>query len=244
MKRLSAICASVLVMAGATATQAATVVVDVVGKSNPYLAGKPDGYACCSDMAPNASPLLALTNFDTSEVITFSAIGGFSLGGGTPAASADGSGGNANLANYPATGIAGADGVRYNALVGVFLDASGPVAGSPPARFASGQQDAATISPLLNQIFWIGDGLTGTGTGDVQQFFAPTGATRLYLGSTDGYGWFNNTGVSEVTINYTALSTGAIPEPATWAMMIVGFGGAGAVIRRRRSQSAALALNT
>lgn len=32
---------------------------------------------------------------------------------------------------------------------------------------------------------------------------------------------------------------GAVPEPATWAMMLVGFGGLGAVIRRRRSVLAA-----
>lgn len=29
--------------------------------------------------------------------------------------------------------------------------------------------------------------------------------------------------------------TGAIPEPATWAMMIIGFAGAGAALRRRRA---------
>ena len=35
------------------------------------------------------------------------------------------------------------------------------------------------------------------------------------------------------------LSTGgAVPEPATWAMMLVGFGGLGAVLRRRRNQIA------
>jgi hypothetical protein len=28
---------------------------------------------------------------------------------------------------------------------------------------------------------------------------------------------------------------GGIPEPATWAMMILGFGGIGAMMRRRRS---------
>ena len=28
---------------------------------------------------------------------------------------------------------------------------------------------------------------------------------------------------------------GAIPEPATWAMMIIGFGAAGTVLRRRRT---------
>ena len=33
----------------------------------------------------------------------------------------------------------------------------------------------------------------------------------------------------------------AVPEPATWAMMIIGFGGAGAVIRRRRVAFAAAA---
>jgi hypothetical protein len=36
-----------------------------------------------------------------------------------------------------------------------------------------------------------------------------------------------------------ATLTGGVPEPATWAMMIIGFGGVGAVIRRRRGQTAA-----
>lgn len=35
---------------------------------------------------------------------------------------------------------------------------------------------------------------------------------------------------------YTLFSpSGAVPEPATWAMMIVGFGGVGAMVRRRRA---------
>ena len=33
-------------------------------------------------------------------------------------------------------------------------------------------------------------------------------------------------------------STGAVPEPAAWAMMLVGFGGLGMVLRRRRDQVA------
>lgn len=36
-----------------------------------------------------------------------------------------------------------------------------------------------------------------------------------------------------------AVLTGGVPEPATWAMMIIGFGGVGAVLRRRRGQMAA-----
>ncbi|WP_296598167.1 PEPxxWA-CTERM sorting domain-containing protein [Phenylobacterium sp.] len=36
----------------------------------------------------------------------------------------------------------------------------------------------------------------------------------------------------------TCTSCSAVPEPATWTMMILGFGGAGAVIRRRRFAAA------
>lgn len=37
----------------------------------------------------------------------------------------------------------------------------------------------------------------------------------------------------------TVPAPGAVPEPATWAMMISGFGGAGMMLRRRRSSVAA-----
>ena len=40
--------------------------------------------------------------------------------------------------------------------------------------------------------------------------------------------------------NFAGNLASAVPEPATWAMMIMGFGSAGAIIRRRRA-SAALA---
>jgi len=42
-------------------------------------------------------------------------------------------------------------------------------------------------------------------------------------------------------INYTATFTqSALPEPTTWAMMIVGFGAVGASMRKRRSGAARL----
>lgn len=41
-----------------------------------------------------------------------------------------------------------------------------------------------------------------------------------------------------LSIDGQALSFSATPEPATWAMMILGFGGTGAVLRRRRREMA------
>ena len=37
--------------------------------------------------------------------------------------------------------------------------------------------------------------------------------------------------------NFDAI-TGVVPEPGTWALMILGFGGAGAMLRRRRTTAA------
>ena len=43
-------------------------------------------------------------------------------------------------------------------------------------------------------------------------------------------------GVDNLSITDNApLTSGAVPEPATWAMMIIGFGAAGSIIRRRRA---------
>jgi hypothetical protein len=47
--------------------------------------------------------------------------------------------------------------------------------------------------------------------------------------------WLYNVGTTSVP-----MATGAIPEPATWAMMILGFGGVGSLLRRRREAVAAL----
>ena len=41
--------------------------------------------------------------------------------------------------------------------------------------------------------------------------------------------------VDYVTINSSSFQGGGVPEPATWAMMLMGFGGLGAMIRRRRA---------
>jgi hypothetical protein len=46
---------------------------------------------------------------------------------------------------------------------------------------------------------------------------------------------------ADITANFTLVSPSAVPEPATWAMMLAGFGGLGVAMRRSRRKLAATA---
>lgn len=75
-------------------------------------------------------------------------------------------------------------------LTGVFLDDSEPDPTLTPARldFSYGADSFVSLTPEIGQTFFIGDGVTGTGTGATQQFVVPDTATRLFLGFADaGY---------------------------------------------------------
>jgi len=56
--------------------------------------------------------------------------------------------------------------------------------------------------------------------------FGETGASHIALDNTQG---FSN------AVLYTARDPGAVPEPGTWAMMLVGFGAVGFGLRRRKA---------
>ena len=81
------------------------------------------------------------------------------------------------------SGIEELGGIMF--LVGVFTGSTEPQAPAPPRLNFSDNRTFPTLSPALNQIFFIGDGLTDTGTGERQIFFIPEGAKRLYLGFAD-----------------------------------------------------------
>lgn len=51
----------------------------------------------------------------------------------------------------------------------------------------------------------------------------------------------NSWGPTGIRVEMTGTASAGVPEPATWAMMLVGFGGLGALLRRRRSEAALLA---
>jgi hypothetical protein len=58
---------------------------------------------------------------------------------------------------------------------------------------------------------------------------------QFFQNTVPGNGWVF---VSEVSFN--GVPNNAVPEPASWAMLIAGFGLTGAVLRRRRQAGAAL----
>jgi len=141
-----------------------------------------------------------------------------------------------------AAGISGVNSPNEDYLAGVFLNGGeGATTGLANSDFspAGTGETFASLSPVIDQVFFIGDGLTGTGSGPVQHFFVPVGATMLVLGivDADGYNgppgaYFDNAGSFDVGVNLPVR--GGVPEPASWALMIAGLGGVGAALRRRR----------
>jgi len=212
--------------------------VNVPGSSNPFLAGMPPGSGADGDSAPDQSPVQVLgLNLPAGGDITFSVTGSVDFGGGGPTDPPDGS---FNVGHGAENGLGGYQ-APANSLVGVFLDASEPDLSPAPADldFTSGAGIGTaftTLAPGLKQIFFIGDGLTGTGSGAAQQFTVPFGAQRLFLGSVDGTGWFNNSGNFTVSVTQSAVSATA-PEPGSIALMLTGASALTAVIARRRRRA-------
>ena len=74
------------------------------------------------------------------------------------------------------------------ALVGVFVAAGGPSGSTSQVLDFIGHTGFSSLSPALDQLFFIGDGLTGSGSGSTQQFVAPAGPAFLYLAVSDSVG--------------------------------------------------------
>lgn len=148
------------------------------------------------------------------------------------------------------TNSGGISGINVNHanmfLVGVFLDASAPSGAGPSALNynygtpVSLNTSDAGFSPILDQVFFIGDGLTGAGTGSEQVFKVPTGADRLYLGFADSFDsvpsfYGDDVGSLVATFAITTITT---PEPAH-GFLVAGGLFIGVWLYRRRSRARA-----
>jgi hypothetical protein len=127
-------------------------------------------------------------------------------------------------------GLSGIKGPGAGYLVGVFETSAGP-SGTVPASLDFVPSDPGgiattftSLSPLLNQVFYIGDGRTGDGTGTTQQFLVPAGATRLFLGISDADNFSGGpSAYSDNADSFTASFTvTTVPEPASAVLYGLG----------------------
>ena len=133
-------------------------------------------------------------------------------------------------------GISGILSDASSYLVGVFLGATPPTDAPATLDFReSGLGTSfATLSPLLGQQFFIGDGLTGNGTGSEQQFNVPAGATALYLGFPDGSGYMGLPGQYQDNAGTLVATFAIVPEPGSLGWLAGGCAVFFACRRRRR----------
>jgi hypothetical protein len=87
-------------------------------------------------------------------------------------------------------------------------------------------------------VFYIGNGLASGGS--FKEFIAPGGATRLFLGIPDGFGFVNapgayddNDGAYHIVIGVNQTPT--VPEPQTYALMALGLTLVAGLMRRRKT---------
>ncbi len=153
-------------------------------------------------------------------------------------------GGSGNFANEPSA-----------STIVFFLEGSSAIVNATNG-FTSGLSFfySSSVAATVN----VYDGLDGTGNllaslpitaqfGGNECSGDPTGAfcnftkvSTLFAGvarSVDFGGVINQTGFDNITFG-VAGGTGAVPEAATWAMLIAGFGLVGAMARRRRIAAA------
>jgi hypothetical protein len=214
------------------------------GDNNP---GTEDGMRRHSGPTPeeileSVPPSIAVSGGDVVKVLD-PAIGGieFFNGFGPPFFGPEGAG---SLASSNITAFGGISGYRgsQGALTGVFLNDDVPSAanGAPPPTldFLTIGRDFASLSPLLGQVFYIGDGQTAGGA--FHEFVAPAGATRLFFGVPDAFSfngvpgaYDDNDGGYRIRVGVNTTPTPpAVPLPAPALLLLAGLGGLVALRRR------------
>jgi len=158
-------------------------------------------------------------------------------------------------------------GVSYNAATMIFtLNATlaGPINPALPGLYVIGvNTGTGAIAPfagigepnvIFNQVAVVqktgataigANNLTATISGDSFSLLVPLNLLPSTGFTPENYGWNlwprnglgNNNQISDFAPENSTIAS--IPEPATWAMMLIGFGALGATLRRRRTATTA-----
>ena len=238
--------AVVILALGAIAPLQADVVV-VPGTAVIWGAGLGSAPAGSGAILP---PSISFGLNDASSISFSSITGTVGFGTGYAMNTADGQSSGFSGTNIDGYAGGGISGIQFNGrqffLLGVFL---GPNAatGAAPAKlvYDSASSNNSVFSPLLAQVFFIGD---GQGSAGQQTFNVPTGATRLFWGFADGApgfgspsqpalpnGYGDNTGSLSVNYSLNEVNhalTVSTPEPSS--IVLLGLGIAALTLLRRR----------
>lgn len=246
--RLSPLCTLVVALLVPSSAWADFITTFVPGSADPWLAGMPNGATASGytpgsvgvDTAPGNSPVQVVgLPISTGTILIFSATGSAAYG---PAPTSgpdskfsgpDGMLYQGNFIHHLAGPENGISDIRtpINALLGAFLGPAAPNTSTAPGTLdfrssgnVAGGTGYGTLGPGLQQVFFIGDGLDAMG--HQQQITAPAGATRLFLGTADGWEWVGNRGGYDVRVS-------DVPEPGSLALLGVGAGLCVCALRRR-----------
>lgn len=153
----------------------------------------------------------------------------------------------ASSTNTGYNSISGIDAPNAGYLVGVFLASGGP-SGSAPTTLdylagGNASTSSSSYTPALDQVFFIGDGLTGDGTGSTQDFYVPAGASELVLGISDSCNYNGgpscyNDNQGTFTVDYSTVGgvappPSSTPEPSSLALLATGLLAGASCVRRR-----------
>jgi hypothetical protein len=228
--------AGLMTVTGAGLATASTITVP--GTADPWLAGMPPGStASFFDVAPDHSPVeVPGLTFVAGEYVTFTLVEGAT--DHCPAAICGLAGPDGDLSEPITSHTSGAENgisdiiAPIDALLAVFLGPDAPDGLPAPSALdfsTAAARDYDRISPALRQVFFVGDGV---GSAGVQAIQIPVGATRLFLGTMDGFGWFDNVGSLRVEALNLDIE-GTAPEPVSLLLFGIGLVAATGILRRR-----------
>ena len=92
-----------------------------------------------------------------------------------------------------------------------------------------------------NLLTFLGATITGVTLDAATDMPGFTAANFGFNSGAVGVDWAGLTGISAGDVVVLDVTTSSVPEPATWAMMLVGFGGLGAAMRVARRKQATVA---